>query len=532
DLLNNETGATVNVDGKDAVLTALINGAKDSYLNISDNGTVNPADGSNLGIVQNGTAEGATSGGLLDIGSNNVAAQRITSLDTADKEAGGVNTGTSRLFIDGGTLSVAEDSSLGHVKVGKKGTVFNRDESTPKKDMATLTNQGNTVVNTSSGKPTQITIGKIINDGGNLQLNLNSKASNELTGANSKEVAQSGAEVIKLTSGEGDGFSLYIAEGDVNGAITATTDPTGYVTSVVEEKNTTADAVQKIAAMSYLQFRNQMNDLDKRMGDLRTMPKEDGLWARTYTGQTKYKDNRSQYKTLQIGADHRIGNFFVGGTASYADTDGSMKHGSHADGTNYSFGLYGGWLGDDGQFVDVILKRHHMETDYKINSAKGINNHGSYDTSGTSISVEYGWRLGIGDTGYYVEPQAEFMYGHLNSVNFKTSQDIKVKQDAIKAAIGRVGIATGWVDPKGRGSLYAKASYLHEWDGETDMKTSKSGQNHKYHEDLGGNWGELAFGGTVNLNKNVSAYGEVSTNFGNPVHTDYQFSAGIRFSFW
>jgi outer membrane autotransporter protein len=49
---------------------------------------------------------------------------------------------------------------------------------------------------------------------------------------------------------------------------------------------------------------------------------------------------------------------------------------------------------------------------------------------------------------------------------------------------------------------------------------------------MGGNWGELAFGGTVNLNKNVSAYGEVSTNFGNPVHTDYQFSAGIRFSFW
>ena len=45
-----------------------------------------------------------------------------------------------------------------------------------------------------------------------------------------------------------------------------------------------------ISAMNFLTFRAQMNDVSKRMGDLRTMPQADGMWARAIAGQSEYKN--------------------------------------------------------------------------------------------------------------------------------------------------------------------------------------------------------------------------------------------------
>jgi outer membrane autotransporter protein len=272
-----------------------------------------------------------------------------------------------------------------------------------------------------------------------------------------------------------------------------------------------------------------MNDLDKRMGDLRNMPGESGAWAKVIAGQSQYKSMHNDYKTLQLGVDHRFGNFFGGVTAAYTDGDGSLKHGS-TDDKNYTFGLYGGWLAEDGQFVDVTLKHHHLETDYDF-KANSKRSKGSYDTSGTSFSIEYGWRLGLGDAGYYIEPQAEFMYGHLNSTGFTTSRGVKVDQSSIKSKIGRLGVAAGWVSPDKKGSVYVKASVLNDWDADSVIHTSKNGAKRRYHEDMGGTWGEFAVGGTWHINKNLSAYGEMETTAGSPVRTTYQFNAGLRLNF-
>ncbi|EEO27971.1 autotransporter outer membrane beta-barrel domain-containing protein [Oxalobacter paraformigenes] len=324
-----------------------------------------------------------------------------------------------------------------------------------------------------------------------------------------------------------------VAEGVVKGTLIQNVDENGNVTAVTEQRNTGTEALKQIGAMNFLTFRAQMNDVSKRMGDLRTMPQASGIWARAIAGQSEYKSIHNTYQTLQVGADRRIGDFYIGGTVNYTDGDGKLNNGS-TDDKNYSFGLYGGWLGEDGQFVDVIVKRHKLETDFDIGYLGGVTGSGSMDTWGTSASVEYGWRFGLGPTGYYVEPQAELMIGHLNSVSYtnRTSLgDVRVKQDGIKTTVGRLGLAGGWVSPDKTGSLYVKASVLHDWEGDAKTSTSKDGIIRSETEEMGGTWGEFALGGTWNINKNLAAYGEVETTAGNPVRTTYQVSGGIRYSF-
>lgn len=361
---------------------------------------------------------------------------------------------------------------------------------------------------------------------GALEVNYTGITSDDVKDKDSAAVAL--AKHVKVT---GASQSAKIAEGDVGGEITWTVEAgSDDPANVTEKRNSVIAALHNIAANNFLVFRSQMNDLDKRMGDLRTMPKADGLWARVIAGQSEYKNIHNTYQTLQIGADHRIDNFFGGVMASYTDGDGSLKNGD-TDDKNYSLGLYGGWLGDDGQFVDVTLKRHHAESDYDLRYLNGERAKGSYNTSGTSISAEYGWRLGIANTNYYVEPQVEFMYGHLNSVGYKTSNGVKISQDAIKTAVGRLGVAAGWVSPDKTGSVYVKASVLNDWEGDAKIKARKGDARRSYTEDMGGTWGEFALGGTWNITKNLSAYGEMETTAGNPVRTTYQFSAGMRYSF-
>ena len=398
-----------------------------------------------------------------------------------------------------------------------------------------LSGTGGTVnVRASTADGTQFDMGKLAVD----QVSGDARMAVNFTGITADDVKDmTGLKDAVQVTGTGSTGSLTqlqsVQEGIVNGAMTQVVDGTGNVVSQSEAKNTGTDALQMISAMNFLTFRAQMNDVSKRMGDLRTMPQADGMWARAIAGQSEYKNIHNTYQTLQIGADKRIGDFYVGATASYTDGDGSLENGS-TDDKNYSFGLYGGWMGESGQYVDVIVKRHKLQSEYDIYYQNGASGSGSMDTWGTSVSVEYGWRLGLGDSGYYVEPQAELMLGHLSGTSYTNHTNLgnaRVKQDGIDTVVGRLGVAAGWVSPDKTGSAYVRASVLHDWEGEAKTRVSMNGRSMSETEDMGGTWGEFALGGTFNINKSLAAYGEIETTAGNPVRTTYQVSGGIRYSF-
>lgn len=354
--------------------------------------------------------------------------------------------------------------------------------------------------------------------------------SDEIT--NQKEAMESFyANALDLAEGSDATATLNIAEGGAAGALTAEVGKDGSLV-VKEAQNTVNSSLIDIAASNYLFFRSQMNDVSARLGDLRSMPKTAGAWVRYYGGKNKYSSGNmsEKYNTVQLGGDGFINdNFYLGGTFSYTHGDGNLRNGS-TDDKNFNFGIYGGWFGDSGQFVDVIIKRHRVKSDFSLYNKMGRNS-GSFHNWGTSASVEAGWRLQCPDTGFYVEPQAELQFGRLDSVDYKTNKGVKVEQDGIDSFVGRAGVAVGYTFPENKGNAYAKASVLHDWKGEVKSTFSSNGAKRTYRDDLGGTWGEFAVGGTFNPTKNISAYGQVKTSAGSPVRNPWQVSVGVRYSF-
>ncbi|WAV92387.1 autotransporter outer membrane beta-barrel domain-containing protein [Oxalobacter aliiformigenes] len=490
-------------------------GSDDAFVRITGDVAVSSAGGS-LAVNMSGEASSFTG-----------TVTEVMAKDDQGQEIVNSMAGTRFTAGDGATIHLTGDSAIRSVT--SNGAIINTGTNTLK--IGELVNrEKGTTISTESIESGQIEIGNNRSENeGKLTLVLNKKASEALSGDNRKAAEQI-AEVIKLGETSTSGYQAQTEEDDLLGKRTVDIGADGTILSVSEAKNTVTDSLQKIGAMNFLTFRAQINDVSKRMGDLRSMPQADGMWARAIAGQSEYKSIHNTYQTLQIGADKRIGNIYVGGTASYTDGEGKLDNGS-TDDKNWSFGLYGGWIADDGQYIDIIIKRHKLDTDFDLHTQSGTGVNGRYHTWGTSASVEYGWRLGIADTDYYIEPQAELMIGHLNGVSHTTNVGTNIKQEGIDTAVGRVGIAAGWISPEKTGSAYLKASVLHDWEGDAKTRVSNKKAMRSYTEDMGGTWGEFALGGTWNINKSLAAYGEVETTAGNPVRTTYQVSGGIRYSF-
>ena len=152
---------------------------------------------------------------------------------------------------------------------------------------------------------------------------------------------------VTLENGEfEEGDRYVIDQGDVNDGMIITFNADGS-TSVQTIGNTTMSNYEALGSLSALQWRHEMNDLNKRMGDLRDNPGAVGSWARVYGSEQEYGNVTGKNVSVQVGADYQLGDWKVG--AAFAYTDGSSDFdGGDADNDAYSIGVYGTWLADNG----------------------------------------------------------------------------------------------------------------------------------------------------------------------------------------
>lgn len=363
-------------------------------------------------------------------------------------------------------------------------------------------------------------------EGAKLAVNYTGINSDDLSTEEFKQLAQTSVVASGATQ------TQKVAEGLINGEMVQTVNANGEVTSSQVSVNTVNQSLRDIGAVTFLGFRTTINDLDKRLGDLRSYSGENGGWVRYLGGQNRYgaRNMKLNYNGFQAGFDHRFGEFYAGAAFGYTKGNGHLHNGS-SDNDNWNFGLYGGWLGEKGQFVDVIVKRHRFKNEFNLHNTSGVSTNGSYHNWATSFSVETGWRLQCPSNGFYVEPQAEFMFGRMENGSFKTSQGVKVKQDSVNTTVGRLGVATGYTLPDNKGNAYIKASVLHDWSAKVKGSMSKDGLKTSYRDDLSGTWAEFSVGGTYNATKNISAYGEFQTSAGSPVRSPWSASVGVRYNF-
>lgn len=334
-----------------------------------------------------------------------------------------------------------------------------------------------------------------------------------------------------VTSGNGDdaksaASNLEADAGVISGGFRAAVNADGGIEKLTEFVNTSNQAVSSMTNLSLMTWRQENNDMNKRLGEVRASEGSQGIWARMARGQSKYGQQgiKNQYNYYQLGYDSKISDdWILGGAFTYTDGDSSYTNGS---GTNKhtGFAVYGSNLRDDGSFIDLIAKYAHMKNDFDVNGGVGS---GDYSTNGLSFSAEYGKRFQ--QEGYWIEPQAELTYGRVSSADFTTKRGAKVHQDSMDSLVGRLGFSLG-KDIK-QGNVYVRASYLYDFQGDTSVTMSKGGAATSFKTDLGGGWWEFGVGTNLDLGHDTHFYLDVETTAGGDVDTPWQWNAGVRYSF-
>ncbi len=304
----------------------------------------------------------------------------------------------------------------------------------------------------------------------------------------------------------------------------------GYVTNITggDRVTKTMDAMKNLAATAIVAWRQEDSTLSQRLGELRESDGGQGIWVRMSRGEFEYDgEYKNQYNFFQMGYDWAAGNWHYGAAVSHNDGQTTYTHG---DGENRStsLSLYGTWLGDKGHYADIVLKQGRLSNDFDIYTEAGHTS-GDYDAWGTSLSGEYGMKVDL-DGGWYVTPQAQLTLMRIGGEDYTTNNGIKVNQDSLESAVGRVGFEVG-KRISDSGSIYAKASLLHDFAGSADTYLSLNGLTNSYHQDIGDTWCEAGIGFNYKTSENSYVYADVVKTFGGDVETPWQWNAGMRWTF-
>ena len=460
-------------------------------------------------------------------------------------------TGFKMNINDGASWNMTGDSFINNITV-ENGGVVNVQEGVKEFNIGTAADAGgirlnNGVINLQ-GENQQITATELDGTGGTVNTNsLDNKMSID-TVADSTSVTVNGSGEIAdailggnataqdladvVTTGTGDSeksaaSQITTDEGIIAGKFTADVNADGKITNTVYAKNTTNLGLSNLAAINLMTWRQENNDMNKRLGELRDSKGEHGVWARMVRGEAEYESIQNQYNYYQIGYDEKLStdpNWTVGMFLTRTEGNSTFRTGS-AENNHTGVGVYGSYLKDDGSFIDLVAKYARIDSDFNANGGVGS---GDYNTNGYSVSAEYGKRFEQGN-GFWIEPQVELTYGTVGAVDYTTGNGAKVRQEGMDSLVGRVGFSIG-KDIKA-GNIYARASYLYDFDGETEVTMSHSGISDVYEQDLGGGWFEVGLGANINLSDATHLYFDVEKTYGGDVATPWQWSAGMRWTF-
>ncbi len=306
-----------------------------------------------------------------------------------------------------------------------------------------------------------------------------------------------------------------------------------------ESVKTASDAQMAMGSM----WRVEGNNLMKRMGELRSDKEaaKGGVWARYYRGElsadSAYDRNFSQdYTAFQGGIDkvqdYKGGKLYTGIAVNRIDSNAGYTAGS-GDLSSTGVGIYTSWLGSKGHYVDVIARGSKLSSDFKLVDLSGNSAKADYDTWAYGISAEYGYRQNL-NAGWFIEPQAELSLGHIGSAGYEMSNGARIENEGVDSAVVRLGFLGGKEFTIGgrTSNAYVKASALHDFGGNggatayygTDSLAMQTG-------DLTGTWYEIGLGANLGIAKNSNLYFDALKTFGGDLCTDWQFNAGLRFSF-
>ena len=368
----------------------------------------------------------------------------------------------------------------------------------------------------AEGKDGKTTVGTLSVEGATVSLTADGEANEAALGDITK--------VIDIDFESVAGATVAMAEGMYQGAVTGTIGEDGKAVVTQATNSVMSNTLDLASSAPLAMNRLLMNDVRKRMGDLRAAEGTHGVWARYDGGKLSGANGlENDFTTVQVGIDTvpvadapRFGVAFA-----YTTSDADMKRGG-AEMDAFSLAFYGTKFYDNGMFVDVIGRMATADTDVTVDGDKK----GSMDNVALSLSGELGWRFDVTEK-FYFEPQAELTYTYVNSDTLALEKGGTYEFDSVDSLMARVGFAAGFKCPSNFGAVYVRASAVHEFLGDATVR----GGGVPYEVDGEDTWVEFGIGANFNVNKNTYVYADIERTEGAKLEEDWRANVGVRFAF-
>ncbi len=324
----------------------------------------------------------------------------------------------------------------------------------------------------------------------------------------------------------------------------------------------TMKSIESVSLSHYFTWRQEIDTLHQRLGEIRDNNELEGLWARGYAGRNRFSHNgysfKDNYRGIQIGLDRNYYEFsdkyrcrekdgenfpckreksieWIYGTGlSYTEGDLKLSRGGTADNWMASWWLYGVRKFSNGGYLDLVGKVSRFSNKFSAwSSDRLLNTKGRDHTWGYTLSAEYGNKHYIRDKkDWYLDPQLQIVYGRIFGSSFRTNNQVNVKHKALNSLIGRVGVALGYEAKKG--SAFVKVDGLREFAGKLDTTYKlDDGTSNRSRFNLKETWGEVSAGGTYTFSekKDKFAHFYVKRSFASKLKTDYRVDIGFEYLF-
>ena len=210
-----------------------------------------------------------------------------------------------------------------------------------------------------------------------------------------------------------------------------------------------------------------INNLNKRMGELRGINATAGSWARILGGQGSGDGFENKFTHVQAGFDKQSqilgGSVFSGVVLTHtsSDIDGEIAKG---DVKTIGGGFYISGVFDNGWYVDAIAKytsnNHKMDYNFPNMNLRFLDS--DYNTNSIYLGGELGYRFDFNN--FYIEPQAEFVYLNTSGATLNNSNGFQMEIKNSDLLVGRAGFNFARELWLGHVRAYALGGLSYQWE--------------------------------------------------------------------
>lgn len=266
------------------------------------------------------------------------------------------------------------------------------------------------------------------------------------------------------------------------------------------------------------------NNMNKRLGEIRGLDKELGVWARAYYTNASIDDVKLNSFEVQFGAD-KANNFADGNviTGIMANISNS-KSSDVLKGNNYGFGLYTSYISNNDLYADLVIKANHYKVKYNSELLKGLKD----SKTGFIASFELGKRFDL--NRFYVEPSIEAIFDYTPKTNLENNA-ISITSKANSNLHIKPAVFSGF-KVNDNANIRLGAGYIIDVNKPSDsIIIAKSSKASEIIEGKRDNKFYLNLTGDYKFNDNLRLNLGYERTFGADFNIDNQINAVVRYTF-